>query len=78
MAVIPFPIGDLPSNLTQKELVKSKTVTQETVIKFYPNVSLRDFFKDLLQEAEITNKGTGKMVINFSQYSAVSLEWRDK
>lgn len=73
-----IPLKALPSNLTQSELVKEKIVMQETVIKFFPNSLLRDFFKELLKEADITHKGTGKMVINFSQYSAVSLEWREK
>jgi hypothetical protein len=58
-------------------LVKEKTTRQEISVRLYPNKELRDFFKLLIDQMEVSDKGTGKMTINFSQFSPVSIDWRD-
>ncbi len=58
-------------------LVHSRSVRQEISVRLYPDGSIREFFRALLQEIEVSSKGTGKMTINFSQFSPVSIDWRD-
>lgn len=63
--------------LDAANLVQQRSVRKEVTVRLYPNSQLRDFFRDLISEIEVSSKGTGKMTINFSQFSPVSIDWND-
>lgn len=67
----------VPNKSKSNTLVHSRTTRQEVSVRLYPDGALREFFRELIKEIEVSSRGTGKMTINFSQFSPVSIDWRD-